>query len=275
LNQKTLGLITGNGFLPELVASEAKRSGHRVAVCAIQGETDPSIAPLADSTTWVRLGQLGRVIQFFKGEGVKEVVMVGKVTKTNLFRGDIQPDLEMIKALSKTKNHSDDALLGAIASHLNENGIKLLDSTAFLSEDALPKAGILTRRKPVKKEEEDIEFGWRLAKDMGRLDVGQTVVVKNKAVLAVEAVEGTDEAILRGGKLGSGDVVVVKVAKPNQDMRFDVPTVGLTTLESMIKARASVLAFEAGKTIVLNRSQFIEKANEHKIAVVAKGSTIK
>jgi DUF1009 family protein len=146
-----------------------------------------------------------------------------------------------------------------------------LDSTIFLSEDALPKAGVLTRRKPSQKEAEDIEFGWRLAKEMGRLDVGQTVVVKNKAVLAVEAIEGTDEAILRGGKLGSQDAVVVKVAKPSQDMRFDVPTVGLMTLEAMIKVKANVLAFEAGKTIVLDRTQFIAKADEYKLVVVAKG----
>ena len=270
MNQKILGLITGNGFLPELIVKEAKGSGHRVAVCAIRGETSPSIASLADATTWIKLGQLGRVIQFFKREGVKEAVMAGKVTKTNLFRGDIQPDLEMVKALTKIKNHSDNALLGAIAGHLDKNGMKLLDSTVFLSEEALPGAGVLTRRKPSEKEEEDIELGWRLAKEMGRLDVGQTVVVKNKAVLAVEAIEGTDEAILRAGKLGSGEVVVIKVAKPNQDMRFDVPTVGLTTLESMIKAKANVLAFEASKTIVLNRAQFIAKANEFKIAVVAK-----
>lgn len=271
MNQKILGLITGNGFLPELIAKEAKGSGYRVAVCAIQGETNPSIESLADATTWVKLGQLGRAIQFFKREGVQEAVMAGKVTKTNLFRGDIRPDLEMVRALTQIKNHSDDALLGAVANHLNKNGIRLLDSIRFLGEDALPKAGILTCRKPSKKEEEDIEFGWRLAKEMGRLDIGQTVVVKNKSILAVEAIEGTDEAILRGGKLGSGDVVVVKVAKPNQDMRFDVPTVGLGTLESMIQAKARVLAFEAGKTIVLDRTQFIAKANENKIAVMAKG----
>ncbi|OGW86703.1 MAG: hypothetical protein A3C35_04045 [Omnitrophica bacterium RIFCSPHIGHO2_02_FULL_46_11] len=269
---KTLGLITGNGILPELLAREARKVGRRVAVCAIEGETNPSISLLADATEWIRLGQLGRIIKFFNGQGVREAVMAGKITKTNLFKGNIRPDLEMIKALAKAKNHSDDSLLGGIADHLERKGIKLLNSTAFLSEETLPQRGILTMRKPSKKELIDIDFGWHLAKQMGRLDIGQTVVVKNQAVLAVEAIEGTDQAILRGGALGAGQVVVVKVAKPNQDMRFDVPTVGLGTLEAMIEAKASVLAFEAGKTIILERKRFIEKANAHKIAVVAKES---
>ncbi|MBI4395037.1 MAG: UDP-2,3-diacylglucosamine diphosphatase LpxI [Candidatus Omnitrophica bacterium] len=269
MNQ-TLGLITGNGFLPTLVLKEAKQAGYRVALCAIEGETDPLAARQTDRVCWIRLGQLGKIIKFFKAEGARQAIMAGKITKTNLFRGDVRPDLEMIKVLAKAKNHSDDSLLGGIADHLKSQGIEILNSTAFLSEEALPKKGILTARKPTKAELDDIEFGWKLAKEMGKLDIGQTVVVKNKAVLAIEAIEGTDEAIRRGGALGSGDVVVVKVAKPNQDMRFDVPTIGLATLEAMIQARARVLAFEAGKTIVLERKRLVEKANEHKIAIVAK-----
>ncbi|MBI4373219.1 MAG: LpxI family protein [Candidatus Omnitrophica bacterium] len=271
MNQ-TFGLITGNGLLPELTLREAKRAGHRVAVCAIQGETDPSIVRPADAIHWIRLGQLGKIIHFFKAEGVRQAVMVGKITKTNLFRGEVRPDLEMIKVLAKAKNHSDDSLLGGIANHLKSKGIEILDSTSFLTEDSLPKKGVLTDRKPSKTELADIEFGWRIAKEMGKLDIGQTVVVKNKAVLAVEAIEGTDEAIRRGGVLGSGDVVIVKVAKPNQDMRFDVPTVGLMTLDAMIRAKARVLVFEAGKTIVLDRTRLIEKANEHKMTMIAKES---
>jgi len=270
MNQ-TLGLITGNGLLPAVVLKEAKRTGYRVAICAIQGETDPSIASLADAIHWIRLGQLGRILKFFKAQGVREAMMAGKITKTNLFRGDIQPDLEMIKVLAKTKNHSDDSLLGGIADHLNAKGIKLLDSTAFLTEDALPQKGILTSRKPSQKELADIEYGWKLAKEIGRLDIGQTVVVKDQAVLAVEAIEGTDQAILRGGALGNGGATVVKVAKPVQDMRFDVPTIGMGTLEAMIKTKARVLVFEAGKTIILERKRLIEKANEERIAIVAKG----
>ena len=176
----------------------------------------------------------------------------------------------MIKALAKVKNHSDNSLLSAIAHHLNSKGIKLLSSTSFLTDESLPKKGILSKRKPSKDELADIEFGWKLAKEMGRLDIGQTVVVKNQAILAIEAIEGTDEAILRGGRLGSGEVTVVKVAKPNQDMRFDVPTIGLKTLDALIQAKVRALAFEAGKTILLDRKQFMDRANEHKITVVGK-----
>ena len=268
--EKALGLITGNGRLPEFVAEEAKRAGYRLAVCAIQGETNTKISSIADRLEWIRLGQLGRAIKFFKSERISEAVLAGKITKVNLFRGDIKPDLEMVKALAKVRNHSDDSLLGRIADHLNRRGIRILETTSFLSEDALPRHGVLTARRPSKKELEDIAFGWHLAKEMGRLDVGQTVVVKNKAVLAVEAIEGTDEAILRGGTLGNSDVTIVKVAKPNQDMRFDIPTIGLGTLEAMINARARVLAFEGRKTIVLDRKRLIEKANDYKITILAK-----
>lgn len=266
-----LGLIAGNGFLPHLIAREAERYGRRVVVCAVQGETDPSITTSAENTTWIRLGELGRLLKFFKQEGVREAIMAGKITKTNLFRGDLRPDLEMIKVLARTRNHSDDALLGRIADYLDREGIKLLDTTTYLSEDALPTEGVLTKGRPSKKDMPDIEYGWNLAKEIGRLDIGQTVVVKNQAVLAVEAIEGTDAAILRGGALGLGDVTVVKVAKPNQDMRFDVPAIGLKTLEAMVKARVRVLAFEARKTILLDRKEFIERANRHRMIVFAKG----
>ncbi|MBI4368056.1 MAG: LpxI family protein [Candidatus Omnitrophica bacterium] len=267
---KTLGLIAGRGTLPELVLEEARRLRYRIAVCAIQGETNPAVAQAADAALWIRLGQLGRMTQFFVREGAREAMMVGKITKTNLFHGDIRPDLEMVKVVAKTRNHSDDSLLGGIADYLHGKGISVLDSTSFLSEDVLPAGGVLTKRKPSKKEYADIDFGWELAKEIGRLDIGQTVVVKNQAVLAVEAIEGTDEAILRGGVLGNGETVVVKVAKPKQDMRFDVPTIGPATLDAMIRAKARVLAFEAKKTIVLNRNQVVDRANRHRIAMIAK-----
>ncbi|MBI1977806.1 MAG: LpxI family protein [Candidatus Omnitrophica bacterium] len=267
---KILGLITGSGKLPELILHEAKESGCRVVVCAIQGETDPATLTAADRVEWIKLGQLGHMVKFFKSEQVNQAVMAGKITKTNLFRGEVRPDFEMVKVLTKVRNYSDDSLLGSIADDLNSKGIQILDSTSFLTEEALPGKGILTTRRPSKKELNDVEFGWKLAKEMGKLDVGQTVVVKNKAILAVEAIEGTDEAILRGGVLGNGEVVVVKVAKPKQDMRFDVPTVGLGTLEAMVKARARVLVFEGRKTIVVERKRFIECANSQKISVMAK-----
>lgn len=269
MNQ-SLGLITGNGSFPELVLKEAKDQGLRIALCAIKEETDPHLESLADRTHWIKLGQLGAIVDFFKREHIEQAIMAGKITKTNLLKGEVRPDLDMIKALAKVKNHSDDSLLGAIANYLNSKGIKLLSSTSFLTDESLPKKGTLTKRKPSQAELADIEFGWKLAREMGRLDIGQTVVVKNEAVLAIEAIEGTDEAILRGGRLGSGEVTVVKVAKPNQDMRFDVPTIGLKTLDALIQAKARVLAFEAGKTILLDRKRFVDRANEHKMTVVSK-----
>ena len=268
--EKTLGLIAGNGGLPKLVAREAKKAGYRVIVSGIQGEVDSTLSSSVDRMESVRLGQLGQVIKFFKSEGVTEAVLAGKITKTNLFRGDIRPDLEMIKALATTRNHSDGSLLGGIVKHLEKRGIHVVDTTRYLSEDALPESGVLTKRRPSKQELEDIEFGWRLAKEIGRLDIGQTVVVKNKAVLAVEAIEGTDEAIIRGGNLGNGDAVIVKVAKPKQDMRFDIPTIGLGTIDAMIQARARVLAFEGGKTIILDRENLMRKADEYKLSILAK-----
>lgn len=269
MTPSSLGLITGNGSFPLLVCEKAKQAGFRVFVCAIIDETNPDIEKKADDVEWVRVGQLGRMISFFKKNNVTQAIMAGKVTKTNLFKGEVRPDLEMFKALAKIRNHSDDSLLGGIADYLTHSGILILDSTQFLGEEHLPQKGVLTKRKPTKQESKDIEYGWHLAKEMGHLDVGQTVVVKNEAVLAVEAIEGTDEAIRRGGLLGNGKVVVVKVAKPKQDLRFDVPAFGLNTLKIMIHSGVSVFVFEAGKTIMLDRDQVIEQANDHQISIVA------
>jgi UDP-2,3-diacylglucosamine hydrolase len=267
--QTVLGLIAGNGSLPLLLLEEAKKKGLRVSVCAIQGEADDILIRHADSHEWIKLGAMDRLVKFFKREGVSQTMMGGKITKTNLFRGEVRPDFEMVKILAKMKNHSDDSMLGGIAGYLKEKGMPLLETDSFLSEEALPQEGVLTKRKPTEAERHDIKFGWELAKGMGQLDVGQTVVVKNKAVLSVEAIEGTDETILRGGELGNGDVVVVKVSKPNQDRRFDIPTIGLTTLESLIKARAKALAFEAGQVIMLDRERFIDQANQYRMSVVS------
>lgn len=267
---KTVGLIAGNGRFPLLIAQEMRKEGYEVASCAILGEADSRIEQLSRRTLWVKLGELGKVIDFFSQEGVTEALLAGKVTKTSLFKGDIKPDLEMIKAVASIRDWKDDSLLGAVVRQLEKKGIRILESTAFLKK-SLPGPGVLTRRKPNAEEREDIEFGWCLAKEMGRLDIGQTVVVKAKAVLAVEAIEGTDEAIRRAGLLGGPGAVVVKVAKPKQDMRFDVPAVGLSTLQVMKEIKAACLALEAGKTIVLDRDQFASEADAAGIAVVLKG----
>lgn len=264
---KTIGLIAGKGRFPLLVAQQAKGAGYEVASCAIADEADSEIERLSRKTLWVRLGELGKVIRFFQREQVREAVLAGKVSKMTLFGGQIRPDFEMVRAVARAKNWKDDSLLRAVADHLGKKGIQVLDSTTFLKE-CLLGPGVLTRRKPTRREREDIAFGWQVAKELGRLDIGQTVVVKEKAVLSVEAIEGTDEAIRRGGLLGREGAVVVKVAKPRQDMRFDVPAVGLATVKTMQEVKASVLALEAHKTLVLEREAVVDYANRHGISVL-------
>ncbi len=263
-----IGIIAGNGSLPTLVAFEAKRSGLEVHVCGVKGEASASLERVAASLEWVELGQLGRLIRYFKGKNVSRVVMAGKITKTNLFKGEIAPDIDMIKAVSGLRDRKDNSLLSAVAGYLEKNGIRLMSSIELIP-DSLPRRGVPTKRKPNKNDREEIDFAWQMAKQVAALDIGQTVVTKNKAILAVEAIEGTDEAIRRGGELGGGGVTVVKVAKPKQDLRFDVPTVGLTTLESLIRAKARTLAFESEKTILLDHEQFLKKADQHHLIVVS------
>ena len=266
---KTIGLIAGNGRFPFLAARQAGEEGYDVVCCAIREEADPSIEKVAKHILWIKLGQLGKVIEFFRKHGAEEALLAGKVTKASLFKGQIQPDFEMIKALAGIRDWKDDSLLGAVVRHLEKKGVRIVDSTRFL-KNRMPQPGVLTKKKPGRSEYEDIDFGWALAKEMGRVDVGQTVVVKAKAVLAVEAIEGTDETIRRGAGFAKGNAVVVKVAKPEQDMRFDVPTIGLSTLKAMHESGASVLAVEAFKTIVLDSKEVIEFANRHDIAIVVK-----
>ncbi|PIQ87379.1 MAG: hypothetical protein COV74_01045 [Candidatus Omnitrophica bacterium CG11_big_fil_rev_8_21_14_0_20_45_26] len=264
-----IGLIAGNGNLPIVIARELERLGHERFICALKGEAETALERLASQHEWVKLGQLKKLVQFFKTHNVTRVIMAGKVTKTNLFKGEVQPDLDMIKVIAGTKDRKDDTLLGAVAQYLEEKGIRVMNSVEYLGE-ALPQAGVLSKRKPSQAFQEEIEFGWKMAKSIAALDIGQTVVTKNKSVLAVESIEGTDAAILRGGELGAGEVNVIKVAKPDQDMRFDVPTVGLNTINTLIQVRARLLVIEAGKTILLDREAFLAKANEHGMMVVAK-----
>lgn len=268
---KTLGLIAGKGRFPFLVAEGARREGYRVVCCGIARESDPALARTTDAYQEIRLGQLKRLRDFFKKEGVSEALMAGKIEKVRIFQGDVRPDLEMAKVLLKVRDFRDDSLLGAIAQYLSSQGIQLQDSTRFL-KSALPGAGVLGKTRPSREIEEDITFGWNIAKTLSALDIGQTVVVKQKAVLALEAIEGTDETIQRGGALGRGGITVVKVAKPRQDMRFDVPAVGLGTLERLLQAKAKALAFEAGKTLFIEQDEFMKAADRAKIAVVGVGS---
>src|SRR5256714_1711665 len=255
-----LGLIAGNGKFPFLVIEGAKRAGAAVAVAAIREETDPAIEKLADRFTWVGIGQLGKMLRFFKNEGVDKAIMAGQVKHVQIFSGAI-PDVRMLKMLLRLPRRNTDALIGAVAGELASEGIELIDSTYFL-KDQLPQTGTLTRRESDERERGDIEYGLEVAHEIARLDLGQTIVVRDRACVAIEAMEGTDAVICRAGELVRGRLTVVKIAKPDQDMRFDVPVVGLPTIESMITARATCLCITAGKTLMFDRDDLIRLANK-------------
>jgi DUF1009 family protein len=264
---KKLGLITGEGRMPRAIALEAKRQGYTVVAVAIKDLADESIQDYADSVTWIKPGKAGSIINYLKENDVDEAVFAGKFPKSLLLKGALNPDMRLIKFLFNLKDKGDDTILNAVSKELARDGISLLDMRDF-SRGLLTPEGKLTRDVPTEEEWGDIKYGFRIAKEVGKLEIGQTVVVKGLTVVAVEAVEGTDEAILRGGKLSGGAAVVVKVSRPEQDMRLDVPVVGLRTLDCMIKAGARVLALEAGSSILLDQEDFIERADEAGIAVV-------
>jgi UDP-2,3-diacylglucosamine hydrolase len=262
-----LGLIAGNGKFPFMVLEGAREAGARVAVAAIREETDPDIERLADKCTWIGIGQLGRMIRFFKDEGVEKAIMAGQVKHVQIFSRAV-PDARMLKVLLKLPRRNTDSLIGAIATELQNEGIELIDSTCFL-QNYLPQIGPLTRRKPDSREREDVEYGLEIAREIARLDLGQTIVVRGKACVAIEAMEGTDETIRRAGTLAHGRLTVIKLAKPDQDMRFDVPVVGVPTVEAMAAAGATCLCVTAAKTLMFDRDEMIRLANEKKIAIVA------
>ena len=266
-SDKKLGLIAGMGELPIAVAGEAKSQGYTICAIALEPLADKSLSSHVDEIKWVNVGKLGTLINSLKKSGIKEAVMAGKVSKTLLYKSKITPDLRAVKLLFTLKDRRDDSILLAIAKELADEGIELLDITLFSTGLLMPE-GVLTKNKPSNDEWKDIEFGWKMAKEIGRLDIGQTVVVKNRAVMAVEAIEGTDEAIKRGGKLAGEGAVVVKVSKPNQDMRFDVPAVGLQTLSAMQEVKARVLCVEAKKSLILNKDKLLEVAKIAGISIV-------
>jgi UDP-2,3-diacylglucosamine hydrolase len=261
------GLIAGNGKFPFLVVEGARRAGVEVAVAAIREETDPAIEQVAERVTWVGIGQLGRMIRFFKREGVEKAIMAGQVKHVQIFSGAL-PDVRMLKMLISLPRRNTDALIGGVAAELAREGIELIDSTYFL-KDQLPQEGVLTRRQPSAAERGDIEYGLEVAREIARLDLGQTIVVRARACVAIEAMEGTDETVRRAGRLARGRLTVVKVAKPNQDMRFDVPVVGLPTVETMAEAGATCLCLTAGKTLMFDREEMLQLADRRRISVVA------
>jgi DUF1009 family protein len=261
-----LGLIAGNGRFPFLVAAGARRAGRRVIAVAIREETAPDLGEVVDEIHWVGLGQLGRCIDALRGAGAREAVMAGQVKHRQIF-SDIVPDLKLMGVLARLAFRNTDSLIGAVAETLGREGITLLPSTAFI-EDQLAGAGTMSRRRPSGDEKADVEYGRKVARVLAGMDLGQTVVVKNRAAVALEAMEGTDETIRRAGRLAGPGTTVVKVAKPRQDMRFDVPVVGAGTIEAMREAGAAVLALDAGKTLLLDKADFLSKADEAEIAVL-------
>ena len=262
-----LGLIAGNGVFPSLVARGAREAGVEVVACAHVGETDPGIEAEVTSCTWVRVGELGKIIKTFKRAGCTRAVMAGGIKKARLFSG-FRPDLRGAAFLARLRTLHDDKLLRGIADELESDGIAVVSSTLYMPR-LVPAPGVLTRRSPKSRESEDVRFGLEAAKAIGVFEIGQTVVVKNGLVLAVEAVEGTDAAIRRGGELARGGAVVVKVSKPGQDLRFDVPAIGPDTIALMKEVGATVIALEAGRTLVLERDRTVADADAAGIAIVA------
>jgi len=262
-----LGLIAGNGKFPFLVLEGAKRAGTSVAVAAIREETDPAIERAADSMVWVGIGQLGKMLRFFKNEGVDKAIMAGQVKHVQIFSRAV-PDVRMLKMLLRLPRRNTDALIGAVADELASEGIELIDSTFFL-KDQLPHTGTLTRREPDERERADIEYGLEIARAIAGMDLGQTIVIRDRACVAIEAMEGTDAVIHRAGDLVRGRLTVVKIAKPDQDMRFDVPVVGVPTIQSMKESGASCLCLSAEKTLMFDHAEMIALANKNKIAIVA------
>jgi len=263
-----IGIIAGNGQFPVLFSKAARAKGYKIFAIAHNGETREDLSEYVDDLQWIQIGQIGRLIKFFKSNGVSQAVMVGAITKTRMFR-DVRPDFKALKLLNSLRHMRDDNLLRALATFLENEGIKIEASTFLLTELLSPE-GCWTRRKPKKSERLDIEFGWDLAFKIGELDIGQCLVVQGRTVLAIEAIDGTDATIRRGGKLGNGRAVVIKICKPNQDKRFDLPAIGIQTIESMNESGVSTLVVEAQNSIVFDRHETIEKANQYGICIIGK-----
>jgi DUF1009 family protein len=264
--ERVIGVIAGNGIYPESFIRAARSRGVRLVIAAFKGETQEGLAELVQAIKWFRVGQLGGVIQFFQKEGVSEAIMVGQIAPRNLF--DLWPDLRTLKVLQTVKERNAESLFGAVANELEKEGIALLPATTFL-EDQIAKEGLIFGPSLDKRAWEDVEFGKKIVKQTSALDIGQSIVVRRGTVLAVEAFEGTDACIQRGGLLGNGrDVTLVKVSKPKQDMRFDVPVIGPTTIDSCQQAGVGVIAVEAGRTLFLGVEEIAKKCAKGKISVV-------
>ncbi|MBN1567310.1 MAG: UDP-2,3-diacylglucosamine diphosphatase LpxI [Acidobacteria bacterium] len=261
------GLIAGNGRFPFLVLQSARRQGIDVVVAAIKEETFAEIESCGYPLHWLGLGELGKLIRLFRESGVQKAIMAGQVKHVQIF-GSSFPDLTMIRMLAGLKQKNTDSLIGGVARILEENGISLVDSTMLLKPHLAP-LGILTKRGLSSSEKSDVDYGRPIARQIASLDIGQTIVVRDRAVVAVEAMEGTDAVIRRAGELGNRrNLTVIKVSKPRQDMRFDIPVIGLTTLENMIASGASALIIDAQRTLLFDREKVVEVADNNDIAIV-------
>jgi DUF1009 family protein len=268
---ESLGIIAGNRSLPLMFAKEARRQGvKRLVAVAFEGETDPALAPLVDEIVWLKVGQLSKLIAAFTSRGIKQCIMVGQIAPKNLF--DYRPDLRALTVMMRLRERNAHTIFGAIADELKRDGVELIEAIPWL-KPLMPGAGFQIGPKLSEAQRADVEFGLRLAKEISRLEIGQTVVVKNGTALAVEALEGTDKCLTRGGELAGpdGGAVAVKVAREKHDLRFDIPCLGPQTLEVCAAARISALAFEAGKSLLLEQETCERLARKHKIALATVG----
>jgi len=264
----TLGIIAGNGVYPRLLADAARKAGvKKIIAAAFTNETDPVLAQHVDLIEWMRVGQLNRLLKFFNQNKVHHAIMAGQIAPKNLF--DLRPDVKALMLLGKLKQRNAESIFAAIADELINVDVDLLPATTFL-EDSLAPAGLIAGPKLSRREEEDVDLGWKIAKEIADLDIGQTVIVKNGTIVAVEALEGTNDAIRRGGALARTGAVMIKVAKPNQDMRFDVPVIGVETIRVAAEAKLRVIAIEAGKTLLLERDAILDFAGRSGISIVAR-----
>jgi DUF1009 family protein len=264
---RKIGLIAGNGQFPLLFARAAQKKSWQVYAVGYRDETDPQLFDHVTQMEWLYLGQVKKLINYFHKNEVREAVMLGAITKTRMFT-NVRPDIKAISLIASMRHTHDDAILRAFAELLEKEGIRVLASTLLLPELLAP-AGIWTKRKPSSEQWQDIRLGWQIAKKIGQLDIGQCVIVGGGSVLAVEAIEGTDAAILRGGTLSKGQAVIVKVCKPDQDIRFDIPAIGKETIETMHKAGIKVLVIEAGKAVVFDQAPLIQMADRNGMVIAA------
>ena len=265
---EVLGIIAGNGVYPRVLADSARKAGvKKIVVAAFLDETDPELEQHVDLIEWMRVGQLNRLLKNVRAKDIHHAIMAGQIAPKNLF--DLQPDWKALLLLGKLKERNAESIFAAIAGELSKIAVELLPATRFL-EDSLATPGLVVGAKLSRQEEEDVDLGWKIAKEIARLDIGQTVIIKNGTIVAVEALEGTNETIKRGGTLARNRAVMVKVAKPNQDMRFDIPVVGVETIRIAAEAKLRVIAVDAGKTLLLDRDAIVDLTNRSKISILAR-----